>query len=154
MAFEITPQEWKDLWDIVRATERQASVQSETLKGLGDKLDAQQCLSDRYFEVMDKRDAEGARKFDEYLKLQRERDAEQSRRFDAFIETQEKREEKFWKAIAILIGAMVLLVLGKTAAEKIFEAYQNPAKVVTITEQIPYTDPRYWIPLHKQTHDV
>ena len=151
MDFELTAQEWKDLWEIVRATERQASVQSETLKGLGDKLDAQQCLSDRYFEAMDKRDTEAARKFDEHLKLQRERDAEQARRFDALITSQEKREEKFWKAIAVLIGAMVLLVLGKTAAEKIFEAYRDPAKAVVYAGIIPYADPRHWIPFKTYT---
>ena len=151
MAFELTSQDWKELWDIVRATERQASVQSETLKGLGEKLDAQQCLSDRYFETMDKRDAETARKFDEHLKLQRERDVEQSRRFDALIAAQEKREEKFWKVIAILIGAMMCLVLGKTAAEKIFDTYRDPAKAVVYSDMIPYADPRHWIPFTKRT---
>lgn len=151
---EIEQQEWKDLWEIARKTERQASVQSETLKSLGEKLDAQQCLSDKYFEAMDRRDEEAARKFDEHLKLQRERDAESARRFDALIAAQEKREEKFWKAIAILIGAIVLLVLGKTAAEKVFEAYQNPAKAVAYVDQVPYADPRFWLPLTKHTNAV
>lgn len=139
---EIQADEWKDLWNLVRASEKQLGVQSEALKGLCEKMDAQQCLSDKYFEAMDKRDAESARKFDEHLKLQRERDAEAARRFDALVAAQEKREERFWKAIAVLIGAMVVLVLGRTAAEKIFESCQNPAKAVAYVDQIPYTDPR------------
>lgn len=144
---DIDLQEWKDLWDIVRKTERHSAVQAETLKGLGDKLDAQQCLSDKYFEAMDKRDAEAARKFDEHLKLQRERDAEQARRFDELVAAQEKREEKFWKAVAVLIGALILSVLGKTAAEKLFEACQNPTKAMSFVDPVPYADPRYFIPI-------
>ena len=139
---DIDQQEWKDLWDIVRKTERESEVQAETLRGLGEKLDAQQCLSDKYFEAMDKRDEESARKFDAYLRLQRDRDEEQARRFDELVAAQERREEKFWKAIAVLIGAMVVLVLGKTAAEKIFEAYRNPSAAVSICSQLPYVDPR------------
>ena len=139
---DIDQQEWKDLWAIVRRTERHSEVQAETLRGLGEKLDAQQCLSDKYFEAMDKRDEESARKFDAYLGLQRDRDEEQARRFDELVAAQERREEKFWKAIAVLIGAMVVLVLGKTAAEKIFEAYRNPSAAVAICSQLPYVDPR------------
>ena len=139
---DIDQQEWKDLWDIVRKTESHSEVQAETLRGLGEKLDAQQCLSDKYFEAMDKRDAESARKFDAHLKLQRERDEEQARRFDELVAAQERREEKFWKAIAVLIGAMVVLVLGKTAAERLFEAYRNPPAAVAICSQLPYVDPR------------
>ena len=139
---DIDQQEWKDLWAIVRKTERHSEVQAETLRGLGEKLDAQQCLSDKYFEAMDKRDEESARKFDAYLRLQRDRDEEQARRFDELVAAQERREEKFWKAIAVLIGAMVVLVLGKTAAEKIFEAYRNPSAAVAICSQLPYVDPR------------
>ena len=139
---DIDQQEWKDLWAIVRRTERHSEVQAETLRGLGEKLDAQQCLSDKYFEAMDKRDEESARKFDAYLRLQRDRDEEQARRFDELVAAQERREEKFWKAIAVLIGAMVVLVLGKTAAEKIFETYRNPSAAVAICNQLPYVDPR------------
>ena len=139
---DIDQQEWKDLWDIVRKTEMHSEVQAETLRGLGEKLDAQQCLSDKYFEAMDKRDAESSREFDSYLKLQRERDEEQARRFDELVSAQERREEKFWKAIAVLIGAMVVLVLGKTAAERLFEAYRNPSATVAICSQLPYVDPR------------
>lgn len=139
---DIDQQEWKNLWDIVRRTERHSEVQAETLRGLGERLDAQQCLSDKYFEVMDKRDAESARKFDAHLRLQRERDEEQARRFDELVAAQERREEKFWKAIAVLIGAMVVLVLGKTAAERIFEAYRSPSAAVAICSQLPYVDPR------------
>lgn len=141
----IDQQEWKDLWDIVRKTERHSEVHAETLKGLEEKLDAQQCLSDRYFEAMDKRDVEEARKFDEHLKLQRERDAEQARRFDELLNAQEKRDEKFWKAIAVLIGSLIVLGLGKTAAEKISEAYQNPSKTIVLFDQFPYADPKSFV---------
>ena len=130
MAVEITQQEWKDLWEIVRATERQTSVQNESIKGLCDKLDTQSGLTDRYFEAMDKRAEEEARKFDEHMKLQRERDAEQARRFDALIKSQEDREARFWKAIAVLIGAVIVLAIGPKAAKSIYEACQNPVTAV------------------------
>ena len=112
MAIEITQQDWMDLWEIVRATERQTSVQNESIKGLCDKLDTQSGLTDRYFEVMDKRVEDEARKFDEHMRLQREWDAEQARRFDALIKSQEDREVRFWKAIAVLIGAILILAAG------------------------------------------
>lgn len=106
---EVTQKEWKDLWNIVREDERQNGIQNANIKNLCDKLDTQVRLTDRYFEAMDKRDKESAR------------------RYDDLVDRQEKREEKFWKAIAVLIGAVLILALGPKAAEKLVEAYKNPA---------------------------
>ena len=106
---EVTQEEWKDLWNIVREAERQNGIQNANIKNLCDKLDTQVGLTDRYFEAMDKRDKESAR------------------RYDDLVARQEKREEKFWKAIAVLIGAVLILALGPKAAEKLVEAYKNPA---------------------------
>lgn len=150
MAIEITQQDWMDLWEIVRATERQTSVQNESIKGLCDKLDTQSGLTDRYFEVMDKRVEDEARKFDEHMRLQREWDAEQARRFDALIKSQEDREVRFWKAIAVLIGAVIVLAIGPKAAKSIYEACKSPVTAVSYYLPAVSNDPRDPLTLAKK----
>lgn len=97
---DVTQEEWRELWELVREAQKDNAIQNTNINNLCDRIATQVEVTDRFFEELDKRDEESARRFDELVK------------------DHKAHEEHFWKIVTVLLGALIALALGPKAIDK------------------------------------
>ena len=125
---------FKELFDRMRANETQAQVLASRLDNVCDRIESQSKAIENQQLVIDK--------FLEHLAKQEERS--------------EKRELNFWKYIGILIGAVLALALGPKITNELISTFSNKSdntqKVISCDWWQGDGNRRYWpmIPLKEQ----
>lgn len=107
-------EKFQEIFDRLRETEAQTREQNTRLSGLCDRLDAFTQVTDRFFELQDKRHESDEKRFESLCEHEK-------RLSDAAA----AREDKMWKVIIMLAGALVAAAVGPKAVSEVFRAYRG-----------------------------
>lgn len=104
----------KEIFDRLRETEAQTREQNTRISALCDRLDNFTVVTDKFFELEDKRHQSDEQRFKTLCEHEK-------RLSDAAA----AREEKMWKVIVLFAGALIAATVGPKAVTEVYKAYKG-----------------------------
>lgn len=108
---------FREIFDRLRETEAQTREQNTRITALCERLDNFTTVTDKFFELFDKR-----------------------------TQIEQDRFDKLWKLVVYLLGTVIALALGPKAAEKVYQAFTEPHAAMT-AYALPMQDEHFYDPI-------
>jgi len=122
---ELHEKRFCEIYDRLRETEAQTREQNTRLGALCDRIEAFSSVTDRFFELEDKRHQADDARFAELIEHEKRLSESSDKRYKDLVDIQSKREEKFWKIITVLLGSVIALSLGPKACMELYKAFKG-----------------------------